>query len=74
LAGHGRRGCYVNVSLLHRDLGDDPGAIVLVAALREISVLFGSLIAMVILKEVMTSWRALASAFVLLGMVLLKMA
>ena len=48
--------------------------IALVAALREISVLFGSLIAIVILKEVMTAWRALASGFVLLGMVLLKMA
>jgi drug/metabolite transporter (DMT)-like permease len=48
--------------------------IALVAALRETSVLFGALIAIVILKEVMTGWRALASAFVLLGMVLLKMA
>ena len=48
--------------------------IALVAALRETSVLFGSLISIVILKEVMTGWRALASAFVLLGMVLLKMA
>ena len=48
--------------------------IALVAALRETSVLFGSLIAMVILKEVITSWRVLASAFVLVGMVLLKMA
>jgi drug/metabolite transporter (DMT)-like permease len=48
--------------------------IALVAALRETSVLFGSLIAMVFLKEVMTSWRALASGFVLLGMVLLKLA
>ena len=48
--------------------------IALVAALRETSVLFGSLIAMVILKEAMTRWRALASAFVLLGMALLKVA
>jgi drug/metabolite transporter (DMT)-like permease len=48
--------------------------IALVAALRETSVLFGSLIAMVILKEIMTGWRMLASAFVLVGMVLLKMA
>jgi drug/metabolite transporter (DMT)-like permease len=48
--------------------------IALVAALRETSVLFGSLIAMLILKEVMTGWRLLASGFVLLGMVLLKMA
>jgi drug/metabolite transporter (DMT)-like permease len=48
--------------------------IALVAALRETSVLFGSLIAMVFLKEAMTSWRALASAFVLLGMALLKLA
>ena len=46
--------------------------IALVAALRETSVLFGSVIAMVVLKEVMTGWRALASGFVLLGMVLLK--
>ena len=48
--------------------------IALVAALRETSVLFGSLIAIVVLKEAMTVWRALASALVLLGMVLLKMA
>lgn len=48
--------------------------IALVAALRETSVLFGSIIAMVFLKEVMTAWRALASAFVLLGMLLLRMA
>ncbi len=48
--------------------------IALVAALRETSVLFGSLIAMIILKEVITGWRVLASASVLLGMVLLKMA
>ena len=48
--------------------------IALVAALRETSVLFGSLIAIVFLKEVVTGWRVLASAFVLLGMVLLKMA
>ena len=48
--------------------------IALVAALRETSVLFGSLIAMVVLKEVMTGWRALALVFVLLGMVLLKVA
>jgi drug/metabolite transporter (DMT)-like permease len=48
--------------------------IALVAALRETSVLFGSVIATMILKEVMTGWRALASASVLLGMVLLKMA
>ena len=48
--------------------------IALVAALRETSVFFGSLVAMVVLKEVMTGWRVLASAFVLLGMVLLKVA
>ena len=48
--------------------------IALVAALRETSVLFGTLIATLILKEVMTGWRALASAFVVLGMLLLKMA
>jgi drug/metabolite transporter (DMT)-like permease len=47
--------------------------IALVAALRETSVLFGSLIAIVILKEAMTAWRALASALVLVGMLLLKM-
>ncbi len=33
-----------------------------------------SVIAMVFPKEVVTGWRALASAFVLLGMLLLKMA
>lgn len=48
--------------------------IALVAALRETSVLFGSLIAILILKEVVTPWRALASVFVLLGMLLLKLA
>jgi drug/metabolite transporter (DMT)-like permease len=48
--------------------------IALVAALRETSVLFGSLIAMVVLKEVMTGWRVLASAFVVAGMALLRMA
>jgi uncharacterized membrane protein len=42
----------------------------LVAALRETSVLFGPLMAIVVLKEVMTGWRR----HVLLGMVLLKMA
>lgn len=48
--------------------------IALVAALRETSVLFGALIAIIVLKEVLTVWRAVASAFVLLGMLLLKMA
>jgi drug/metabolite transporter (DMT)-like permease len=48
--------------------------IALVATLRETSVLFGSIIAMVVLKEVMTGWRVVASAFVLLGMLLLKIA
>ena len=48
--------------------------IALVAALRETSVLFGTIIAMVVLKEVMTGWRVVASAFVLLGMFLIKMA
>jgi drug/metabolite transporter (DMT)-like permease len=47
--------------------------IALVAALRETSVLFGSLIAMVVLKEVMTGWRVLASGFVVAGMLLLRM-
>jgi drug/metabolite transporter (DMT)-like permease len=48
--------------------------IALVAALRETSVLFRTLIAMVVLKEIATGWRVLSSAFVLLGIVLLKMA
>jgi drug/metabolite transporter (DMT)-like permease len=48
--------------------------IALVAALRETSVLFGSIIAVLVLKEVVTGWRVLASAFVMLGMILLKIA
>ena len=40
---------------------------VLVVVLRETSVLFGSLIAMIILKEVMIGWRVLASSFAVLG-------
>jgi drug/metabolite transporter (DMT)-like permease len=48
--------------------------IALVASLRETSVLFGALIAMLILKEPMTRWRALASALVLVGMLLLRVA
>lgn len=48
--------------------------IALVAALRETSVLFGALLAMVILKEPMTRWRAAASAAVLAGVVLLRIA
>ena len=48
--------------------------IALVAALRETSVLFGAVIALVILKEPLTGWRILASALVLLGMGLLRVA
>ena len=48
--------------------------IALVAALRETSVLFGALIAVVILKEPMTPWRVAASAVVLAGVALLRIA
>lgn len=48
--------------------------IALVAALRETSVLFGAVIALVILKEPLTGWRALASLLVLLGVGLLRVA
>jgi drug/metabolite transporter (DMT)-like permease len=48
--------------------------IALVAALRETSVLFGAAIALVVLKEPMTGWRLLASAMVLSGVGLLRIA
>jgi drug/metabolite transporter (DMT)-like permease len=48
--------------------------IALVAALRETSVLFGALIALVMLKEPFTGWRLVASALVLIGMALLRLA
>jgi drug/metabolite transporter (DMT)-like permease len=48
--------------------------IALVAALRESSVLFGALMAVVVLKEPLTGWRAFASLLVLAGMVLLRIA
>ena len=48
--------------------------IALVAALRETSVLFGALIALLILKEPLTGWRALASLLVLAGVGLLRVA
>lgn len=48
--------------------------IALVAALRETSVLFGAVIATVILKEPPTAWRVLASLLVVAGVVLLRMA
>jgi drug/metabolite transporter (DMT)-like permease len=48
--------------------------IALVAALRETSVLFGALIAFVMLKEPLTGWRFLASALVLSGVALLRLA
>lgn len=48
--------------------------IALVAALRETSVLFGAIIAWLVLKEPLTGWRVLASLMVLAGMALLKVA
>ncbi|MEZ5851195.1 MAG: EamA family transporter [Hyphomicrobiaceae bacterium] len=48
--------------------------IALVAALRETSVLFGALLATLILKEPVTGWRVLASLAVVLGVVLLRVA
>ncbi len=48
--------------------------IALVAALRETSVLFGAVIATVVLKEPLTPWRAAASVLVLCGMALLRIA
>jgi drug/metabolite transporter (DMT)-like permease len=48
--------------------------IALVAALRETSVLFGAVIALVILREPLTGWRVLASLLVVVGVVLLRVA
>lgn len=48
--------------------------IALVAALRETSVLFGAMIATIILKEPLTGWRLLASAMVVAGVVMLRIA
>lgn len=48
--------------------------IALVAALRESSVLFGAIIAALVLKEPLTSWRIVASLLVLAGVVLLRVA
>ena len=48
--------------------------IALVAALRETSVLFAALIAVVALKEPMTGWRLAASALVVAGTGLLRLA
>ena len=48
--------------------------IALVAALRETSVLFGALIATIILKEPLTGWRLLASLAVVAGVVMLRIA
>lgn len=48
--------------------------IALVAALRETSVLFGAVIALLVLKEPMTGWRLIASLMVLSGVALLRIA
>ncbi len=48
--------------------------IALVAALRETSVLFGAVIATVILKEPLTRWRLTASLLVVCGVALLRIA
>lgn len=48
--------------------------IALVAALRETSVLFGAIIAIVVLKEPWTIWRGIASLLVIVGVALLRMA
>ena len=48
--------------------------IALVAALRETSVLFGAVLATLILKEPMTRWRIAASLLVLGGVALLRLA
>ena len=48
--------------------------IALVASLRESSVLFGAVIAALILKEPVTAWRLAASGLVVAGVVLLKLA
>ena len=48
--------------------------IALVAALRETSVLFGAVIALVVLREPLTGWRVLASLLVVVGVVLLRLA
>lgn len=48
--------------------------IALVAALREASVLFGAIIAMTMLKEHVSGWRIAASAMILAGVMLLRIA
>jgi drug/metabolite transporter (DMT)-like permease len=46
--------------------------IALVAALRETSVLFGTLIAIVVLKEPLHAMRALAAGLIVLGLAALR--
>ncbi len=47
--------------------------IALVAAIRETSVLFGGLIAVIFLKEPMTGVRAASAALILLGLVCMRL-
>jgi drug/metabolite transporter (DMT)-like permease len=48
--------------------------IAIVAALRETSVLFGAIIAVVILKEQLRTARVVAAGMIVVGLVLLRLA
>lgn len=58
----------------HRRLGDGLGPIALMAALRETSILFASLLAVVIFKESVAPARWEALAAILAEVILLRLA
>ena len=59
--------------LRHRDLGDDGGADRHRRHLRETSVLFGAVIAVVVLKEPLRAVRIVAALLIVCGLVLIRL-
>lgn len=55
-------------------MGDDPGPLAVVAALRETSILFGALIAFIVLKEQLMPLRIVAACGIAAGAILLRLA
>jgi uncharacterized membrane protein len=54
-------------------VGDDPGTAGVVAALRETSILFGAVIAFVLLKEKLIALRIVAACGIAAGAILLRL-
>ena len=53
-------------------MGDDPAPLAVVAALRETSILFGALIAFIVLKEQLMPLRIVAACGIAAGAILLR--